>query len=72
MCAVDEQFAQRGNPECTERVTERFIEASGAAGKNDWLDAWSEVVDAGDTGETDQMMLVFVHGPAAHRHCLCV
>ena len=62
--AVDEQFAPRGNPECTERVTERFSEAGGAAGKNDWLGAWSEVVDAGDTGETDPMMLVFVHGSA--------
>ena len=56
---VDEQFAPRGNPACTERVTERFIEASGAAGKNDWLGAWSEVVDAGDAGETERIMLVF-------------
>ena len=48
--AVDEQFAPRGNPECTERVTEWFCEAGGAAGKNDWLGAWSEVVDASDTG----------------------
>ena len=57
---VDEQFAPRGNPECTERVTERFSEAGGVAGKKDWLGAWSEVVDTGDTGESERMMLVFV------------
>ena len=57
---VDEQFASCGNPESTEQVTERFSEAGGVAGKNDWLGAWAEVMDAGDTGETDLMMLVFV------------
>ena len=34
-------------PKCTERVTERFSEAGGAAGKSDRLGAWSEVVDSG-------------------------